>query len=98
MKNAPGISDHCVVYFEYKSKVVPMNNRKKPFPIFSKANWDEMRKELVTLLKTIRDMKTQNRTTEELWTTYKNTTNAIEKQHVLNSSGGGKLGSFPWIT
>ena len=95
---APGISDHCVVYFEYKSKVVPMNNRKKPFPIFSKANWDEMRKELVTLLKTIRDMKTQNRTTEELWTTYKTTTKAIEKQHVPHSSGGGKSDSFPWIT
>ena len=95
----PGISDHETVYFEYKSKVVPKNNRTEPFPIYGKANWDEMREDLRLLLTEVRSMARNGASAQELCTKYENGYKDMVKKNIPHKKkGGNKTDELPWMT
>ena len=84
----PGISDHETVYFEYKSKVVPKNNRTEPFPIYGKAAWNEMKEDMKLLLGEIRTMASNDASVQDLFLKYENGYKATENKNIPHKKKG----------
>ena len=94
-----GVSDHDIVYFELRSKVVIKNTRTKPMPIYDKANWTEIRGDMALLRGTIENMAQKKETkTEELVTKFNKECVDSVKRHVPHRTKGKKRESYPWIT
>ena len=68
----PGISDHEAVNAELD--MCPVRNRQKPRTIFlyKRANWEDLRSDMRTLLPHIRTMAQDRRTTvNDLWVNFR---------------------------
>ena len=70
-QSIPGISDHAMVVTD--SDVKPIYNKQKPRKVylFSKANWEEIKKACVQLSDNIIIMVQNKENIEELWNTFK---------------------------
>lgn len=94
----PGLSDHDVVYFEYKARVIPKNTRKKPFPIYGKADWDAMKRDMIALIVEVEAMARTDASAQALWLKFKEAILHSIKTHVPHKKRGAKPDSFPWIS
>ncbi|CAH1245879.1 Hypp7594 [Branchiostoma lanceolatum] len=65
----PGISDHSIVYFEFKTRPDVLQNANRPILLYRRADWEAMKQDMETLLQDFRDP--EDTSTEELWQKFK---------------------------
>ena len=95
VETIPGLSDHDIVFFEYNVKPDSRKNAVRPIPLYRKANWDQMRRDLQELESSYKDSGDQ--TTEELWHDFKSTLrNSMDNN--IPTKTPKKRDSYPWIT
>lgn len=92
----PGVSDHEVVYFEYKARVTIRNGPPRSIPLYGKASWDQLRCDMVNLRSRMEEMAPSS-TTEELWTVFKEQLQSSTTTHIPHKTSRRKAGQ-PWIT
>ncbi|KAL8609469.1 hypothetical protein ACOMHN_037991 [Nucella lapillus] len=90
-----GISDHEAVYFEYNSKVQIKNGVPRPIPLYSKANWDQLRADMKGLHSKIAEKPTSS--AEELWSSFKEGLQSSIAENIPHKTTRRRAGQ-PWIT
>ncbi|KAL8560291.1 hypothetical protein ACOMHN_006037 [Nucella lapillus] len=90
-----GISDHEAVYFEYNSKVQIKNGVPRPIPLYSKANWDQLRADMKGLHSKIAEKPTSS--AEELWSSFKEGLQSSIVENIPHKTTRRRAGQ-PWIT
>ena len=91
----PGVSDHDIVYFEYIVKPDTRKNAARPVLLYSRANWDQMKDDMVQPQNSYAD--TEVKTTEELWQMFKTTIKRSMDSNIPSKTPRRK-DSLPWIT
>ena len=88
----PGISDHDMIVVD--SFIKPIHNMKKPrqISLFSKAKWDDIRKELKTFSNSF-----ENNSTNENWNTFKTNLKSIMDRFIPTKKISGRH-HLQWIT
>ena len=91
----PGLSDHDIVYCELSSNVQKIRQPPRKIPMYGKADWEGIKTKMKQLQV---DMENQeNRSTEELWTMFKETYTAAVEEHIPHKQARPKS-SKPWVT
>ena len=93
----PGLSDHEAVFFEFKCRV--MRNIKKPHKvlIYSRANLDEIKKDLKETSETIESMNKEKKNADQLWNTFESSLHTTIEKNIPSRMTSTKT-SMPWIT
>jgi hypothetical protein len=91
----PGISDHCIVFFEYTTKPDQLRNSSRPIPLYRRADWDAMRQEMLDFQQSMPDPTTTS--TEDLWQAFRSALQASIAKHVPSKTPRRK-DSYPWLT
>ncbi|KAI8495879.1 hypothetical protein Bbelb_262950 [Branchiostoma belcheri] len=92
----PGLSDHDAVFCEVI--VHPQKRKQAPrlLPLYKKADWDGIRNSMADLAERMQLLK-DTATTEELWSTFKDTVQAAVKEFIPHKQARTKENK-PWIT
>lgn len=90
----PGLSDHQIVYFEFKTNPDIITNPPRPIPIYKRANWEAMRQDMLNLHQDF--MYPENRSTEELWQHFKQAIQDSSAKNIPLKTPKQKS-SYPWI-
>ncbi|KAI8514688.1 hypothetical protein Bbelb_072790 [Branchiostoma belcheri] len=91
----PGISDHNIVYFEFKTKPDALQNAKRTIFLYGRANWDSMKEDMIALQQDFRDLK--DIPTEKLWQMFKSALKDSMARHIPTKKPRRKE-SLPWMT
>ena len=92
----PGISDHDCVYMEIDINPIRPRQKKRPVPLYKKADWQGLAE---TILQSAKEMETKKDTvsTDTLWESFKEAmTQGIMK--FIPHKSIKPLNGFPWIT
>jgi len=93
----PGISDHDIVYSELDINPVTHKQLPRKIPLYKKARWDSIGKEMDELHCNISRMAVNKETVETLWETFITTLQKSIKTHIPHKTTKTKDNS-PWIT
>ncbi|KAL8579531.1 hypothetical protein ACOMHN_025484 [Nucella lapillus] len=94
----PGLSDHEVVYVEYNTKVSLSNCGSRPIPLYNKADWASMKKEMAELQSEMDALASNDSTSaEDLWDKFKITIQSSITRNIPHKTPR-KTDSYPWIT
>ncbi|CAG2257274.1 unnamed protein product [Mytilus edulis] len=96
-RTLPGLSDHEIVFTEVNLK--PRTSIQKPriMPLYSKANWENMKLDLNKLHQDITLMNEQKAGVNKLWTHFQTKLEESIGKNVPKKTARKKDGS-PWIT
>ncbi|CAC5378485.1 unnamed protein product [Mytilus coruscus] len=72
----PGISDHDIVFMEFKITPSKLKQTPRNVPIYNKANWETIKKEVINLQHTIQE-KVNTHTVDELGLEFKTKLNEL---------------------
>ncbi|CAG2188420.1 unnamed protein product [Mytilus edulis] len=92
----PGISDHDIVFMEFKITPSKLKQTPRNVPIYNKANWETMKKEVINLQHTIQE-KVNTHTVDELWLEFKTKLNELVSEHIPHKKLTTK-NKTPWVT
>ena len=94
----PGLGDHDVVYFEFKTKLSHNIRKPRSVPIYKNANWDNIKEDMskaeVEIRKMAEDPKT---TTGMLYTAFEEQLNKSTKENIPEKVLKKRV-EYPWIT
>ena len=91
----PRLSDHEVVYFEFTTKITKAQNVIRPIPLYNKADWSNMKKELANLETRILE-QANNSDVNILWKIFRETMQDLMKKYIPHKISR-KKSSYPWI-
>ncbi|CAG2230925.1 unnamed protein product [Mytilus edulis] len=92
----PGISDHDIVFMEFKITPSKLKQTPRNVPIYNKANWETIKKEVINLQHTIQE-KVNTHTVDELWLQFKTKLNELVSEHIPHKKLTSK-NKTPWVT
>ena len=92
----PGISDHDCVYMEIDINPIRPKQKKRPVPLYKKADWQGLAEHI---LQSAKEMETKKDTvsTDTLWESFKEAMTQGIKKFIPHKSTK-PLNGFPWIT
>ena len=94
----PGLGDHDVVYFEFKTKLSHNIRKPRSVPIYKNANWDNIREDMLKAEVEIRKMaEDPNTTTGMLYTAFEEQLNKSTKENIPEKVLKKRV-EYPWIT
>ncbi|KAI8494635.1 hypothetical protein Bbelb_278610 [Branchiostoma belcheri] len=92
----PGLSDHNIPYCEINTSNRRKKQTQRTIPLFAKADWDSLRSEATKISIEVQD-NCDNMSTEELWTTFKDSLTAAVKNFIPHKTTRTKI-NLPWVT
>ncbi|MEW8547734.1 MAG: endonuclease/exonuclease/phosphatase family protein, partial [Candidatus Thiodiazotropha sp.] len=91
----PGISDHDAVFTELDMRPVRYKQKPRQIPLYRKANWELIRKDMASLKDTIHS-KQESTSVDDLWILFRDTLQASIRSHIPHRQSKTKDG-YPWI-
>ena len=92
----PGLSDHCIPYCEFNIKAKHKKKNERLVPIYSKADWNELRKAATELSNEILE-RSSDSSTDKLWSHFKSSLTSAIKSLVPHKHIKSKY-HLPWIS
>ena len=93
----PGVSDHDAVFLELDMRPVTLCQNRRPIPIYEKAKWDNIRKDLSDVLVTLQDMYSSlNDCANTMWETFRDKLTGSVLKHIPHKIPKPRNG-YPWI-
>jgi len=84
----PGVSDHDAVFLELDMRPVTLNQNLRPIPIYEKAKWDDIRKDLTDVYATLQDMYSSvNHCANSMWELFRNNLTGSVSKHIPHKTG-----------
>ena len=94
--SVPGIADHDMVVTDIDTKPIIIKQQKRKCFIFSKANWTSLNKAVSEIDTLVHDLITQNKSTNKVWTFFKETLMAKVDEFIPSKMTGNRP-KTPWI-
>ena len=96
-KIIPGLSDHDIVFSEIDTKPISRKQIPRKIPLYRKANWETIKKEMNDTHQKIKELAANGSSTEELWLIFKTNLNQSVTNHIPHKMAKQK-DSLPWLT
>ena len=93
----PGMSDHDCVLVESRLRPKKFRVRRGTFPVWKKANWNDIKTHLNEAWGRLPQDQKDNSTSDSLWVWFKMTLEGAIQKHVPHRQVKGK-GRHPWIS
>ena len=94
----PGLGDHDIVYFEFKTKLSHNIRKPRSVPIYKNANWENIKDDMSKTEVAIREMaEDPNTTTGMLYDAFEERLNKSTKENIPEKVLKKRV-EYPWIT
>jgi len=93
----PGLSDHDVVFLELRVTPCKNTQKERKIPLYGKANWDNIRKDLQNTLREIKQIESQGKSVNETWNLFQSSLEISINKNIPTKLAKKKDQS-PWIS
>ena len=97
IETLPGLSDHEVVFAEMSVSATVNKQPQRNIPLYKKARWDDLRKDMKSLSSDVLEMKEHGADVSTMWKFFKSTILESSKKHIPHKLAKRKEAK-PWIT